>query len=135
MAFTVTVTAGKQFASDEPITNPKLNQLGSPTVTVTGSIDDLDNLNLTPTPATTGQGLYWDDANSELRVTDDVSDQRILGKYVTEMTGASSSTAGVRGTVPPPSAGDQINFLKGDGSWGQPTGSLGSVLYLVENFN
>jgi len=37
MSFSVTVTPGKQFASTETVTIPKLNQLGQPTFTVTGT--------------------------------------------------------------------------------------------------
>lgn len=35
-----------------------------------------------------------------------------------DMTGATASAAGTRGLVPPPAAGDQDKFLKGDGTWG-----------------
>jgi hypothetical protein len=38
MALTVTVTPGKQFASTEKVTIPKLNQLGQPTFSVTGTV-------------------------------------------------------------------------------------------------
>lgn len=38
MALTVTVTPGKQFASNERVTIPKLNQLGQPTFAVTGTV-------------------------------------------------------------------------------------------------
>ena len=38
MAITVTVTPGKQFATTEKVTIPKLNQLGQPTFTVTGTV-------------------------------------------------------------------------------------------------
>ncbi len=38
MALTVTVTPGKQFAATEKISNAKLNQLGQPTFTVTGTV-------------------------------------------------------------------------------------------------
>lgn len=37
------------------------------------------------------------------------------------MVGASSSTAGVAGLVPAPSAGKQTSFLRGDGTWVVPT--------------
>ena len=35
-----------------------------------------------------------------------------------DMTGATSSTAGTHGLAPAPQAGDQNKFLKGDGTWG-----------------
>lgn len=37
-----------------------------------------------------------------------------------EMTGATSSAAGTSGIVPAPSKGDEIKFLRGDGSWTIP---------------
>lgn len=38
-----------------------------------------------------------------------------------DMTGATSGTAGAAGLVPAPAAGSQDKFLKGDGTWGTPT--------------
>ncbi len=35
----------------------------------------------------------------------------------TVMTGASSSAAGTQGQVPAPAAGDDIKYLRGDGTW------------------
>ena len=40
-----------------------------------------------------------------------------------DMTGATSSTAGVRGLVPAPAAGDHLTYLRGDGTWDTPPGS------------
>ena len=37
---------------------------------------------------------------------------------VSDMTGATASTAGTHGLVPAPSAGDENKYLKGDGTWG-----------------
>lgn len=39
------------------------------------------------------------------------------------MTGASSGTAGATGLVPAPAAGDQVKYLKGDGTWAKPAAS------------
>ena len=45
--------------------------------------------------------------------------------------GSSSGTAGSKGLVPAPAAGDQVKFLKGDGSWGTPSGGGNSVTYIA----
>lgn len=39
----------------------------------------------------------------------------------TNMTGATASVAGTAGLVPAPSAGKQVSFLRGDGTWVVPT--------------
>ena len=39
----------------------------------------------------------------------------------TNMKGATSSAAGTTGLVPAPAAGDQTDFLRGDGTWAQPS--------------
>ncbi|MBF0482015.1 MAG: hypothetical protein HQK81_06065 [Desulfovibrionaceae bacterium] len=48
---------------------------------------------------------------------------------VAAMAGATSSLVGTKGLVPAPAAGDQVKYLKGDGSWGAiaiPAASLNS---------
>lgn len=40
-----------------------------------------------------------------------------------DFTGATSSTAGVHGYVPAPAAGQQLTYLRGDGTWDNPPGS------------
>jgi len=42
----------------------------------------------------------------------------VLASNTATFTGASSSTAGALGTVPAPAAGQQDNYLYGDGTWG-----------------
>ena len=42
------------------------------------------------------------------------------------MTGADGSNAGTSGLVPAPAATDNTKFLRGDGSWGTPSGGSGS---------
>ena len=46
---------------------------------------------------------------------------------VSDMTGATTDTAGTSGSVPAPSAGDHEKFLKGDGTWGEVKAGGGSV--------
>lgn len=59
MALTVTVTPGKQFAATEKITNPKLNQLGQPTFTVTGTVATADLTDSSVTSAKTVAGAHF----------------------------------------------------------------------------
>lgn len=50
------------------------------------------------------------------------------------MAGATSSTAGAKGLVPAPVAGDQGKFLKGDGTWGEiQIPQVRTTLYLTDN--
>lgn len=46
----------------------------------------------------------------------------------TVMTGATASTDGAKGLVPKPFAGDQDKYLKGDGTWADPTATLTSIV-------
>ena len=46
-----------------------------------------------------------------------------------DFVGATSSTDGSNGLVPQPLVADKDKFLKGDGTWGTPSGSGGGVLY------
>ena len=43
------------------------------------------------------------------------------------MTGATATAAGESGNVPQPAAGDQGKFLRGDGTWGEGSGTVDSV--------
>jgi hypothetical protein len=44
------------------------------------------------------------------------------GGFARQMSGASSTTAGVSGAVPTPNAGDQTKALLGNGTWGEVSG-------------
>lgn len=130
MSFTVVVVAGKTFGETEKITIPKLNQLGQPSITVTGATTDLSNFSSTPATLD-GQGLNWDTGNGEWEPS---SANSILGTHVSVMAGATALAAGTQGTVPAPSAGEHTDFLRGDGTWQAPSGTNGSNLYLNETF-
>lgn len=43
---------------------------------------------------------------------------------VSPMTGATASADGTSGLVPVPQAGDQNKFLRGDGTWADPTATI-----------
>ena len=47
------------------------------------------------------------------------------------MTGASANAAGTSGMVPAPGAGKQGAFLRGDGTWAQP--SMSGSAFVVSN--
>lgn len=45
--------------------------------------------------------------------------------------GSSSGTAGSKGLVPAPAAGDQAKYLKGDGTWATPSGGGNEITYIA----
>lgn len=45
------------------------------------------------------------------------------GQNYSDMGGATSTTAGVHGLVPAPSAGDNVKYLRGDGTWASVSSS------------
>lgn len=47
---------------------------------------------------------------------------------VSPMTGATATTNGAQGLVPAPQAGDQNKYLRGDGTWQDPTATLSAVV-------
>ena len=49
--------------------------------------------------------------------TNPVQNSVITAALPTDMTGASSTVAGAHGLVPAPAAGDNVKYLKGDGTW------------------
>lgn len=71
---------------------------------------DIGNATLTVTQNGTSVGTFT--ANSKTDTTLALTDTTY-----SDMVGASSSTAGTHGLVPAPAAGDDVKYLKGDGSW------------------
>ena len=71
----------------------------------------VNNATLTVTQNGTSVGTFT--ANSSTDTTLALTDTTY-----SDMTGATSSTAGAHGLVPAPSAGDEGKYLKGDGTWG-----------------
>lgn len=57
------------------------------------------------------------DAALDVSSTNPVQNSVITAALPTDMTGATSGTAGAHGLVPAPAAGDDVKYLKGDGSW------------------
>lgn len=72
-------------------------------------------------------GIYIDDetlGNKQILVYNEANDQwkntplsDIIGEAVSVMTGATAAADGVAGLVPQPKADQQVNFLRGDGTW------------------
>ena len=75
---------------------------------------------LSSLPIKEGQFICLTDS-SEMYL--DVSNTQRLA-LVAQMTGASANANGATGLVPPPSAGSNTKFLKGDGTWSNLTGAL-----------
>ena len=47
------------------------------------------------------------------------------------MTGATDNLNGASGLVPAPAAGDNVRYLRGDGTWANPTSELESTIGLL----
>ena len=128
MALTVIVVAGKTFAETEKLTIPKLNQLGQPSITVTGATTDFDDFSATAAD-TTGQGLVWDEPNGWWEPT---TANSILGTHVAVMVGTDGAVDGTQGTVPQPLAENSGQFLRADATWATPPTNIGNILYMNE---
>lgn len=105
--FTFQVNGGKVFQRDEKVSNAKLNQLGVPTVTCSNVDDAL-------APTLTGQVLVYDQATGLWGAGS------IGAAFLPLAQGATVTTAGVTGSVPPPLAGQQAQFLRGDMTYADP---------------
>ena len=55
---------------------------------------------------------------------ENVSLAETLGDLISLFNGATAEAAGTSGLVPAPSAGDQDNYLKGDGTWANPVAAV-----------
>lgn len=75
---------------------------------IENGIEALDTAMLSKVEAVTGKGLSTNDYT-------DAEKTRLAG--ITGMTGATASAAGKAGMVPAPAAGDQMKYLRGDGTW------------------
>lgn len=64
--------------------------------------------------------------NDDIGYWEPVALSEVLAQVVQEMTGATAQADGEAGLVPQPEAGDHILFLRGDGTWADPTTQLAS---------
>lgn len=84
-------------------------------LTGTPTIPTVNDATLTVTQNGTSVGTFTANASSNATIA-------LTDTTYSAMTGATSSTAGASGLVPAPSAGDNVKYLKGDGTWGTPAG-------------
>jgi hypothetical protein len=109
---TVTLTPF-QYAVGQTWNTARFNLGFNPTMVVNGNLNQLANVSATA-PADT-QALVWDAANSLWK-------PGTVGRaYLQVMIGASAGVNGAAGAVPQPLAGEQGKFLRGDGSWQDPS--------------
>lgn len=84
----------------------------------TFSINDLTDVLISENVSTNSLLIY----NGERWVNQ--SALEIISTYIDEMEGATAEADGSTGLVPTPKAGQQDLFLKGDGTWANPTAEL-----------
>lgn len=103
--FVVVVTPGTVMApAGQKLTPTVVNLAASPTVTVTGNLADLTNVDTTA-PAG-GQSLVYDSGLAKWKAGE-----------ARAMVGATGAADGTAGTTPKPLAGENGKFLRGDGTW------------------
>ena len=92
----------------------------SGTVALTSDLPTVNDATLTITQNGTSAGTFSANASSNATIA-------LTDTTYSDMTGATSSTAGTGGLVPAPAAGDQEKFLKGDGTWTAVSGGGGAI--------
>ena len=76
-----------------------------------------------------------DDKQDKLTAGDNITinpNTNIISANYPDVIGATSSTAGTRGLVPAPAAGDEDKFLKGNGTWGSVSAGSASLAGLTD---
>lgn len=92
---------------------------------------------LSVTGAATAESVEWSVVkNKPTNVSYWTNDSGYITRSNT-MSGATSTTAGTAGTVPAPAAGKEAQFLRGDGTWAQPSyaTSAGSATKATQDGN
>lgn len=130
--FTITVVPGYDFPPGVAIGLDELRAAAKPTITISGNLEDLDNMSGT-VATVTGQALVWNNTTGEWEPSGTIKVRAVdLGL----MTGATTTNDGVRGAVPTPLKANVAQFLRGDGQWATPTiaGASGTDLFLYFNY-
>lgn len=76
----------------------------------------------------TGSLLVYDSASHKWK---NRTLAQVFSLIVTPMTGASATQDGASGLVPQPLAGDQTKYLRGDGTWQNPTATLQNIVNVL----
>jgi hypothetical protein len=101
-------TKGKLYLGQRLISG--VGEEGSSSV----NISDIGDIYIDDETLGNKQILVYNEANNQWENTP-LSD--IIDEAVSEMTGATAAADGTAGLVPQPRAGQQVNFLRGDGTW------------------
>lgn len=130
-AFVVVVVPGHQYVPGELVDYDKENLLGQPTITVTGTLDSLGNVD--PTAGTVqGQPFIFNTGSGKWGPGGLVARQ-----FLEVMQGCTPAAAGKSGAAPQPAAGQQDFYLAGDAQWKAlpvSTGQVAADLFLVTRF-
>lgn len=111
------------FISEDNATRGTLylgNKLISSGITNTYSLSDLEDV-LIGANVPTDAVLVYNDTDE---IWEPVSLETAIATVIGVMTGASAQGNGTSGLVPQPIAGQQNFFLRGDGTWANPTAQL-----------
>lgn len=98
------------------------NKLISSGISSTYSLTDLEDVLIGNNIPTDAVLVY----NENINYWEPVALETVLAQIVHEMVGATEQADGEAGLVPQPEAGEQGLFLRGDGTWADPTTALAS---------
>lgn len=121
------------YESADNVTEGKL-YLGKKLISGSGSGSDIININdigdiyIDDTALFDKQILVYNETSGQWENT---SLSTIINSAVTDFTGATDLTNGIHGLVPVPQAGDQLKFLRGDGTWA----NINTPVFDTEVFN
>lgn len=121
------------FVADSDDDNGKLylgkKLISNGTDKVSLSINDLEDVDF-KTAAVNGDILIY---NADREKWENVSLDSRIGNIIKVFTGATAESDGKVGLVPVPTKSDTNNYLRGDGTWANPTESLSGDLEAVKS--
>lgn len=112
----ISTTAGFNYASQQPLDDREVVQSYADLAALVSSNASYDGMRVYVADDKKSYELV--DGTWCAVATEEYVDQKLGGGVsVSEMTGASSEQDGAGGSVPAPKAGEDANFLRGDGTW------------------